>query len=69
VKVDTEGVADVGDCGCPPELVVTAVAEAAGVPAVVAGADVAVDAGGLRVTPAAAQYEIPNCAAAANMIR
>jgi hypothetical protein len=56
VKVDTEGVAEVGVPGCPSELVVAAVAEAAGVAAVVAGAVVAGALDAVRVTPAAAQY-------------
>lgn len=69
MKVDTAGVTEVGDSGCPSERVVTAVAEGAGEAAVVAdasvdaGADVAsadvagaAGADGLMVTPAAAQY-------------
>lgn len=64
VKVETEGLAEVGDCGCPSDAVVTAVAVGAAAGVVAAGAsveaaaavDVAVDEGAPKVTPAAAQY-------------
>jgi hypothetical protein len=67
VKVETEGLAEVGDSGCPSDAVVTAaVAVAAGADAgvVAAAGAAAVDESAPKFTPAAAQYWMPNWVAA-----